>query len=139
MSKLYCRTPRIDIPEAFEGWETNNVESSASLPISNPSSTRYPVHHPNDLTLVSENRSLDFYIGFQLDGVTSYKNLSNTLDMFHHGTIMLYTLQPQIMKMDLEVFVPYSGERIHIKVSKLSMTSTVIGWCTSFGSGIEFH
>ena len=105
---MYCQTPHVSIPNTFDSWE-----SSAS----STSSTKYPVHQRNDLTLVTADEALDFYIGFKLDGVRAYKNLSDTKYAFPYGKITYYTIQPQIRVMDFETFIPYSGRKINIQVS----------------------
>ena len=67
-------------------------------------------------TIVASDQTLDFYLGFKLDGVTSYKNLSDTKDMIDFAKITYYVTEPEIEPREFEPFIPYSGQTITILV-----------------------
>ena len=114
--RMFCQTPHINITDSFANRETSDKETSGAQLTTSPSSTKYPVNQQDDKIPASDEESLNFYIGFKLDGVESYTNLSDSLDMFDYGKIMYYTVQPQINVMTFEKFIPYSGVKISIEV-----------------------
>ena len=67
-----------------------------------------------------KNETLDFYLGFQLDGVETYKNLSATAELKQFSKITVYSEVPEISKTDTKFapFRPNCGDKIHIKVGK---------------------
>ena len=110
---MYCWTPQINLPEAFKGWDQEEPRKRRA----SSSAGKETVDKESDLTLKTRDQTLDFYIGFKLDGVTSYKNLSDTKDMFHYGKISYLSTPPTIESDNhFGTFVPYTGVKISIKV-----------------------
>ena len=131
--RMKCLTPEVDVPEAFDGWDISpenrrrrSVDSFAhSLPKKeailhdeNHLAQRYrrSVQQEADQTLIAENEILDFYLGFKLDGVQSYTNLSDTKDMVDYAKFTYFSEEPEIPIAEFEPFVPYSGMKIRIPV-----------------------
>ena len=134
---MHCLTPKVDVPQAFEDFgkgpepaENRRRRSLESFDHSKPDeqeavihdenhlARRYPrsIEQEDDKTLIAENEALDFYLGFKLDGVQSYTNLSDTKDMVKYAKFTYYSQQPEIPVVEFEPFVPYSGMKIHIQV-----------------------
>ena len=78
------------------------------------------VQDKSDFTIITSDETLDFYLGFKLDGVTSYKNLSDTKDMFDYSKMTYFVTEPEIFINEFEPFIPYSGMTINIKVCVLN-------------------
>ena len=133
---MNCLTPEVDIPKAFEntGLEPTGNRRRRSLESfdrSKPEQQEVIMHAKNhlaqrylrsveqeaDKTLIADNEALDFFLGFKLDGVQSYTNLSDTKDMVDYAKFTYLSQQPEILVGEFEPFVPYSGMKIQIKVN----------------------
>ena len=137
---MSCLTPEVVVPEAFQGWDLGLISTEnrtrrrrsqerfdhsspnkqeAILPDENHLAQRFrrSVQQEADQTLIAENEILDFYLGFKLDGVQSYKNLSDTKDMVDYAKFTYFSEEPEIPEAEFEPFVPYSGMRIQSKVN----------------------
>ena len=142
-----CLTPKVVVPGAFEGYDTG-LESAEnrrrrsvdSFDHSSPNkpevkmydenylARRYPrsVEREADQTLLAGNELLDFYLGFKLDGVQSYKNLSDTKDMVDYAKFSFVSEVPEISVIDFKPFVPYSGAKIRIKVKLMFHSLSIL-------------
>ena len=78
---------------------------------------RRAIEKESDFTLATSEQTLDFYLGFILDGDKSYTNLSDTKDMIKYAKVTYYTIDPEIEVNTFEPFIPNSGMEIAIKVS----------------------
>ena len=139
---MSCLTPEVVVPEAFKGWDfglistenrTRRRRSQERFDHSSPNKQEDILHDENhlaqryrrsvqqeaDQTLIAENEVLDFYLGFKLDGVQFYKNLSDTKDMVDYAKFTYFSEEPEIPEAEFEPFVPYSGMRIRIPVHLL--------------------
>ena len=78
---------------------------------------RRAIEQESDFTLVTSEQTLDFYLGFILDGDKSYTNLSDTKDMIDYAKVIYHSTEPQVnTENEFEPFIPNSGMRITIKV-----------------------
>ena len=122
------RTRRRRSQERFE--HSSPHKQKAILHDENHLARRYPrsveqdqklksiqVQQEADQTFKAEDEILDFYLGFKLDGVRSYTNLSDTKDMVDYAKFTYFSEEPEIPVAGFEPFVLYSGMRIQIKVN----------------------
>ena len=126
---MSCLTPQVVVPEAFQRWDfglistenrTRRRRSQERFDHSSPNKQEDILHDENhlaqryrrsvqqeaDQTLIAENEILDFYLGFKLDGVQSYKNLSDTKDMVDYAKFTYFSEEPEIPEAEFEPFVP---------------------------------
>jgi hypothetical protein len=93
---MQCATPSIDVPPSFQGTTGDDGKLHKDIPLA--------------------DESLDIYIGFRLDGVLSYSNLSDTKDMLRYHDFTFYQALPRVSEVkEFGEHVP--GTWIHIKVS----------------------
>ena len=109
---MLCPTRQVDIPEAFRDWDHDY--------------NRDPTDDVLDDFMITtdidgHSQTLDFYLGFILDDYKAYKNLSNS-DLGDFSKIVYFTKVPDIYPAEFQIFVPKSGTRIQIEVTKETLT-----------------
>ena len=117
---MKCLTPEVDLPPAFKNWENETSTAGSQHPSSgesvNDGNVTPSPEDPADKTVKINDQTLDFYLGFKLDGVTKYKNLSDTKDLIEYSQIKYYTVPPKIERTEFVPFVPFTNMTITIKV-----------------------
>ena len=109
-STMFCATPTVEVPYSSA---QNMTSSRAKRDSVRPFVSTPPAEN--------EDQILDLHLGFSLDGVQSYNNLSDTKDMLDYAQIRYHTILPQVFLTEFDVFVPKSGAKIRIQV----MTKTI--------------
>ena len=109
--QMTCETPYFELPDAFKDWEDNKEAKQQK-----------PQGDSNNVTETMGEESLAFFLGFQLDGVNKYKNLSKTPEMKKYAQITVHTVLPRLVlgtgdSDSARTFVPFSNEPIRFKVS----------------------
>lgn len=101
---MTCETPQFTLPRTFEDWEDNKQVTKQEEMASN-------------FTVTIESESLDFFLGFYLDGVKKYKNLNETTDMTEYSQITVHATLPSLHDSNsIITFVPFTNQRIAFKV-----------------------
>ena len=107
-TRMLCPTPQVNIPEAFRDWEDDFNDPLDDV--------------LDDFMITADadghSQTLDFYLGFTLDDYQAYKNLSNNADLADYSKILYFTKLPEVYPAEFQTFVPNSGARIRIEVTK---------------------
>jgi hypothetical protein len=128
---MLCVTPTIEAPESFTRAPDYGVLNNFSKSESKSESWKRRRSAPEvqaERNLASKKRrsaptvepvrSLELYVGFSLDGVRDYQDLSDTKDMIDYSRITYYTTPPTVLHPDsYDIFVPHSGAKIRIQVA----------------------
>lgn len=98
---MECITPGFNLPPDFLNWDGNTASAGSN----------------SDFTVKIKEQTLDFYLGFILDDVDEYKNLSENINLSEYGKITVFTQTPEFdVVQDMDPFIPYSGMHLNIKV-----------------------
>ena len=127
---MLCPTPAIDLPPEFASAlarrrkRDTSLADSSILPRDNHlDESGHRIKRQVDITdslgYQLNSDSLQFYIGFQLDGVMTYKNLSEALPQM--GILNVFT-NPEFEEFDDEVtnyrpYWPFDDDKVDVKVS----------------------
>ena len=106
-----CTTPRIDLPNSLQ-----NDDDESVLGRRRHGSTEgaKPTHQ-----IVQASDSLKIYIGFQLDGVSAYRNLTDTKDLLCCDVITFHETVPRVW--EVQTFGEHiPGRSIQVKVRNIS-------------------
>ena len=113
-NKMTCTTPAIEVPPVFIIDDTSQGSED------------------RDFILENGNDKLNFYIGFQLDGVDAFKNLSQTLP--EYARIKVYLQPPEFEKwQDVMEIAKYKGIRLRINGKRLDRGLTASDYSIDVG------
>ena len=122
---MTCPTPEIELPEGFEIQENNRRKRDVSDNVNNHVSSSSSAHarrkrqaETDDSDLILNSDTLQFYLGFRLDGVTRYRNMSEVSSSL--GILSVY-VNPEMETLDDDVTVyrpywPFDDDNLEIKV-----------------------
>ena len=137
-STMACPSPNVKLPKAFESWDSGANITDADIINKRRKRDLHQVlpdhildmgvairHRRNaeDVEIIGKtvragDEELEFYLGFQLDNVKNYENLSDTIDMYEFGQMVVYSEAPEVTQnVEFPPFVPGSGQRIRIPVN----------------------
>ena len=98
-NQFICITPRINLPPTFQSWnnDTKGLENK---------------------TVILGNEVLEFFLGFIMDSIDTYKQLGDVNETAEFGRMWVHSDKPVFELKDVKfpVFVPGSGGRITFKV-----------------------
>ena len=132
---MLCPTPAIDLPDEFASalarrkrdiditQNLGNIHIERDMKQTNERTKRQVVTDTVGYQLNSDR--LQFYIGFKLDGVMRYKNMSDLQPQF--GILNVY-INPEFEEFDDEVtnyrpYWPFNDDQVDVKVCGLILIS----------------
>jgi hypothetical protein len=105
---MNCVTPTIDLPDTFRTDGVDEIRSGIKQRGISTDESR-------PKTSIDDDQSLEIYIGFRLDGLAAYKNLSDTKALLCCDAITFHEALPVVS--EVQTFGEHvPGQSIRIKV-----------------------
>ena len=129
-SKMTCQYPELDVPQQFLNTTDYEFEFEEDDDVNDDDEKS----HGADFQVDIEGESLDFYLGFKLDGYSHYRNLTESLP--EYSELEVYSSLPkfdkfkEIKKHEENMLLQITGKRLRHGL-KISDYKVKIGrsWC----------